>query len=97
MIFQLYQDSMAATLISAILFCVLYMLRVRVITNAKPAMSPNKPTSRLQRVIFAILLALFNAFFTAPLLHIVRHPVERVTATSSLTAKVPRLVTDRYH
>jgi hypothetical protein len=60
MMFQSCQGNMAATLLTGcsvppqfsidttatILFRVLYMLRVRVI-NAKPAMSPNKLTSRL--------------------------------------------------
>jgi steroid 5-alpha reductase family enzyme len=72
-------------------------LWVRDITKAKPLVSPNKPPSRLQRVPFAISLALFYACLTTPLLYIVRHPVLRAasaTTTSSVmtVANVPWLV-----
>jgi steroid 5-alpha reductase family enzyme len=80
---------------------ILYGLRlalylwVRDITKAKPLAAPNKPPSRLQRVPFAVSLALFYACLATPLLYIVRHPVVRISATttSSMTAaNVPWLV-----
>jgi steroid 5-alpha reductase family enzyme len=64
-------------------------LWVRDITKAKPIVSPNKPQSRLQRIPFAISLALFYACLATPLLFMVRHPVVRVagTTTSRITTE----------